>query len=121
MRELKFRAFQKKQPHQKVALGYVYSKDYDSLEAFFHDNEGEDIDQFIGLYDFHGQGAYFGDLVKTKIGQFEYIRPIYALENGCPVIDLPTIDSNMDKPMFLFTLNCHDIVGNIRENLDLLV
>lgn len=66
MQNNRFRAYQKKQPHQEVAPGYVYSRNYDSLSLFFKDNEDEDIEQSTGLRDSRDQEIYEGDIIEVN-------------------------------------------------------
>jgi uncharacterized phage protein (TIGR01671 family) len=132
MREIKFRAWDAEQ--KKLFSGDDIEENYDELTLYlsygalhitWFPKNGDDarnllVEQYIGLKDKNGRKAYFGDLVKTRIGPLDYIRPIYALDNGCPVIDLPTIDSNTDKPMILFNLNTEEVIGNMHENPELI-
>jgi hypothetical protein len=125
MREIKFRAW------DAIRERYAPIDDLDiTMEGKWttylcHDYGGHKgpeiiLEQYTGLHDKNGREGYFGDIIKTKIGQWDYLRSIYALANGCPAVDLPAIDSNTDRPTLLFDLSKDEIVGNIHENPELL-
>lgn len=96
---------------QSVAYEIDYYIDTNTCEP----DEKIVIEQFTGLRDKNKKEAYFGDLLKTKIGEFEYIREVKSLDNGTPYIELPTVVSNTDQPCVLWEIGNEEIVGNIHE------
>jgi len=116
MRPLRFRAWDGEtfyyfdlNDSEKVSLDY--------LEAFLRLSK----QQFTGLYDKSGKEDWEGDLVKVKIGNQNYIRPVFRSESGFWAINLPVISfsSTKEEPVMLITIE-HENIGNIFENADLL-
>lgn len=90
---------------------------FDYLEVFLRLSK----QQFTGLYDKSGKEDWDGDFVKVKIGNQNYIRPIFCSASGAWAINLPVMSfsSTKEEPVMLITIE-HENIGNIFENADLL-
>lgn len=116
MRPLRFRAWDGETFYffdlngsEKVSLDY--------LEVFLRLPK----QQFTGLYDKNGKEDWEDDLVKVKIGNQNYIRPVFRSASGAWAINLPVMSfsSTKEEPVMLITIE-HENIGNIFENADLL-
>lgn len=115
MREIKFRAYDKKYKRWLTSIS-VFSDGswygtYDTTEGYTEE-DGCVLMQFTGLKDKNGKEIYEGDVVKTPAGN----GPI-EWRNGCHWICWNAKDGTtlFDTPKDMI-----EVLGNIYENQDLL-
>lgn len=132
MREIKFRAYIKKDydeklvgkmlevssihlKKKKVIIGYSLSKSYYGNRSFLYENI--ELMQFTGLHDKNGKEIYEGDIVDVT-RPYIYETGTIIFKNGCFFIKV--------KETLLALWECEpnnyelEVIGNIYENSNLL-
>jgi YopX protein len=114
-RPIEFRAWIAKQPHNNCGH-YEYSCDFDSLAAFFREDEDDEIEPWTGLYDKNKKKIFEGDVVKAWIdlgpggeAQYTFVVQIDAAL-GCNIQPW-----NYKENGYL-----PEVLGNVHENPKLL-
>jgi hypothetical protein len=110
MRKLKFRVY-------LPDLGkftYFGINDFDYSDRYL-DQENHPVQQFIGLYDIHGNEIYEGDVLKRK-GNYYIYAVVYSQEYACYQLkdldgDLVSVAYHKDKL---------EIIGNICQHPEML-
>ena len=124
MREIKFRAWDKK---NKIMRSVNDREIYDDLDRNGYscvdsvlNDETSIVMQWTGLVDKNGVDIYEGDIVRTRLGNFENIGKIF-FEHSCFMIEIGyTILQNGLTKFPLITNDYQlEVVGNIFENPEL--
>jgi uncharacterized phage protein (TIGR01671 family) len=121
MREIKFRAWDKKRKEMSVGeLSFHYDNQV-GIDHVYLDQirEVEDyiLMQYTGLKDINGKEIYEGDMVKTK---WQSKAEMIWVEKEA-AYGLRTIDEEVkDEIMYGFKDQEMEVIGNIYENKDLL-
>jgi len=137
MREIKFRAWHKKQKKMVIVLAITFSTNYlhyayDNTwnlkygKSYWSDISNFEIMQFTGLYDIHGKEIYEGDIVRYKVAtgvdrqekRFDYKIGFVEFRDGA-FYPRPLEDTCGDIWYDFYVWDL-EVIGNIYENPELL-
>ena len=119
MREIKFRAWDKKNK-KWIFIRYLNPREEETEYLEIEDMEGEiygeeevELMQFTGLKDKNGKEIFEGDIIKNN--SFEYIGVVEFSLNSVGFVLHKIKDKSILNGVYLYNANV-EVIGNIYEN-----